>query len=553
MQAWRLFQRAVREKEISLQIRLFTFFALFVLTIASAFVMILMVTGVFDAGENENIRWLKSEMGHLHEGVNTDFGRLVLQGSAYAKQLSVSIDEWMDEKGISADELRNRGDCLEELLDAQTHLTVDVLQNNQCSGSFLSIDATVNSELPDSEYSKAGIFLKRTEPNAVSMISSKMYYLRGPASIARHYGIELMGQWKMEYHISQTIYYNEIMDTARNNSSLPISRLYYWQEKTTLEGNSESGMLLCFPLISPDKTVYGICGVEESSMLFKLNYTPDNSLYPGIFATLSKLDMDSLDTDAGLIAGNSYLTNSDAGRFQMIKDKRSGLTCFFSEENRQYVGVYQPVKMYSAGSPYESQQWVLAVMVPKEEWDKAVQGNNTLLYMAIILLMCGSLFLALFISRRYIKPVIAALDMVKQGNHTTMEKTNIIEIDDLLEYLSRQDMEKEEQFKQQLNKIQSQSAVMPGNAILQADSPNLSAYQEFVSNIQTLSAAEMAVFNLYMEGLTANEIAKRLFLSMNTIKTHNKRIYMKLNVTSRKELMVYVSMMNGNTGKEEND
>lgn len=30
---------------------------------------------------------------------------------------------------------------------------------------------------------------------------------------------------------------------------------------------------------------------------------------------------------------------------------------------------------------------------------------------------------------------------------------------------------------------------------------------------------------------------------MNTIKTHNKRIYMKLNVTSRKELMVYAQMM----------
>ena len=32
-------------------------------------------------------------------------------------------------------------------------------------------------------------------------------------------------------------------------------------------------------------------------------------------------------------------------------------------------------------------------------------------------------------------------------------------------------------------------------------------------------------------------------LSINTIKTHNRRIYTKLNVTSRKELMVYVEMM----------
>ncbi|WPK66120.1 hypothetical protein EUCA11A_02440 [Eubacterium callanderi] len=32
-------------------------------------------------------------------------------------------------------------------------------------------------------------------------------------------------------------------------------------------------------------------------------------------------------------------------------------------------------------------------------------------------------------------------------------------------------------------------------------------------------------------------------MSINTIKTHNKRIYNKLGVTSRKELMLYIQMM----------
>ena len=64
-----------------------------------------------------------------------------------------------------------------------------------------------------------------------------------------------------------------------------------------------------------------------------------------------------------------------------------------------------------------------------------------------------------------------------------------------------------------------------------------------MKNIDTLSAAERAVFDLYMRGHTAREIAESLCLSINTIKTHNRRIYMKLNVTSRKELMVYIQMM----------
>ena len=71
----------------------------------------------------------------------------------------------------------------------------------------------------------------------------------------------------------------------------------------------------------------------------------------------------------------------------------------------------------------------------------------------------------------------------------------------------------------------------------------MSAYYAFIRNIGTLSRAESVVFNLYMKGHSAKEIAEILNLSMNTIKTHNKRIYMKLNVTSRKELMVYAQMM----------
>ncbi|MDD2955187.1 MAG: helix-turn-helix transcriptional regulator [Oscillospiraceae bacterium] len=72
---------------------------------------------------------------------------------------------------------------------------------------------------------------------------------------------------------------------------------------------------------------------------------------------------------------------------------------------------------------------------------------------------------------------------------------------------------------------------------------NTTLFQAFVKIIETLSGAERAVFDLYMEGHTVKEIADILCLSINTIKTHNRRIYMKLNVTSRKELMVYIQMM----------
>lgn len=71
----------------------------------------------------------------------------------------------------------------------------------------------------------------------------------------------------------------------------------------------------------------------------------------------------------------------------------------------------------------------------------------------------------------------------------------------------------------------------------------LTLLEEFVNNTNNLSPAERDVFDLYVQGHTAKEIASILSLSINTIKTHNKRIYMKLNVGSRKELLLYINML----------
>jgi len=72
---------------------------------------------------------------------------------------------------------------------------------------------------------------------------------------------------------------------------------------------------------------------------------------------------------------------------------------------------------------------------------------------------------------------------------------------------------------------------------------DMSAFHAFKENIKKLSRAETAVFHLYMEGYSAGDIAGKLFVSINTIKSHSKNLFRKLNITSRKELMVYARMM----------
>jgi LuxR family maltose regulon positive regulatory protein len=51
--------------------------------------------------------------------------------------------------------------------------------------------------------------------------------------------------------------------------------------------------------------------------------------------------------------------------------------------------------------------------------------------------------------------------------------------------------------------------------------------------IEPLSERELEVLQLIAEGLTNQEIASRLFLSLNTIKVHTRNIYGKLGVNNR--------------------
>ena len=70
--------------------------------------------------------------------------------------------------------------------------------------------------------------------------------------------------------------------------------------------------------------------------------------------------------------------------------------------------------------------------------------------------------------------------------------------------------------------------------------------QHINESLSSLSNAERAVCDLYAKGHNANEVASLLHLSINTIKTHNKRIYKKMQVTSLKELQEMLSKLSKN-------
>ena len=66
--------------------------------------------------------------------------------------------------------------------------------------------------------------------------------------------------------------------------------------------------------------------------------------------------------------------------------------------------------------------------------------------------------------------------------------------------------------------------------------------QHFTQRAKTLSAAERRILNYYIDGYETADIPELAFISIHTVKKHNRSIYQKLEVASRDELMLYIEL-----------
>lgn len=67
-------------------------------------------------------------------------------------------------------------------------------------------------------------------------------------------------------------------------------------------------------------------------------------------------------------------------------------------------------------------------------------------------------------------------------------------------------------------------------------------FRSFAEKAKQLSSAERRILNYYVEGYETADIPDLAFISIHTVKKHNRSIYQKLGVASRDELMLYIEI-----------
>lgn len=547
-QAFALWKSERHNKGTTLQRRLILFFVSLAAFLILAFTLLLMLFGINGKEEKTLCTYFDNELSHISGAVYGDFGLISVDGLRMAETLATSCDVFFAQHEMTAMELPTHPELIEPLLSGQMQTLLTSMNSRSCGGVFFLLDATVRPDAENASSSKAGIFLKKTQPTSTQSVGVKNHYLRGPAQVARDSGVELLGQWSMEFDITDESFFLDVMETARKNETLPLSRLYYWTNRVTLKGNSEAGFLLCVPLRSRDGTVFGVCGIEVSDRLFKQLYCPGDGTYENVFSIAAPADGDTLCASDGMIAGNYYLTSNSIKEDLICTDR--GVLTQLTGKDGVYSGKLASLRLYPASSPYVDETWAVAVAMPSELLDAAVRGNSLYLFVINLVLLLVSLGISVVISRRYLRPVNHALDSIRNSTYAQEDGSEYTEITDLFAFLAEKDQahEAERRILEQQRQVAAAVADSAQSELFRVvdrkrKEVDPEAYEHFLLNLVKLTPKEREVFELYLEGKTAKEIVVILDFSHNALKFHNKNIYDKLGVASRKELLLYAAMM----------
>ena len=513
----------------------------------AALLMLALLSGLFLFGryasvEKDCFETLDVQMEVFRKDVESHFERTAAAGIRLSSDVAGIVDEQLRGWGISFDDLTDHDDAIEAVQDALIEPLRQTLLQEHCSGVFVVLDATVNRALPDANYSRTGLYLKQT---GYDNADEDILLFRGIASTGKAHGMMPHRKWRLEF-LTNLIPDYAAMISADGGSP---EEGYLFTEIITLPGTSERVMLLCVPVYDIAGRCIGLCGYEISESYF-VTYHAQPTKIEHLTCMLLPSDMQRMDPSKGLNCGGSNGYYRAPSEPLMLKSIGNGLTCFQGSDV-SYVGLMQPITMSPNNTDY-----TLAVMMLKTDFDSAVSTSNFQNVILWLLLLFFAVSCCIFFSRRFLSPILSALEQIKADERSASE-SDMTEIDDLFAFLAEKDQEhadavrsleeetrhvrrEQEQLRSQYESAQAEISRLAYSRKQEVDPDE---YQRFLAGIDMLTPTESRIFGYYLEGKTVKEIIEIAQIKESTLRYHNQNIYGKLGVNSLKQLLRYAALM----------
>ena len=458
---------------------------------------------------------------------------LAMMGVHLSEDSSEIIERYLSEHDMAFAELDGNSAALLELQKLIFEPLRQYLFQTDCSGAFVILDATVN---PGSgEITKSGLYL---QVNGYERDRRDAVLYRGIASVSRENGVMPHRKWRLETRCDLF----PDWDAATADTDLSLEQSYRFTGLFTLPGMSERAMLITLPVRNTEGAIIGICGFELSESYFSLLHSQVSKLNHPTCLMAEVTDNDTYSSFLACGAADDYYYTPESAL--SARDIGGGLAEFRCE-NENFVGV---VRSYTGDGT--SPGFSAIVMTPKSDFEKANFKNALSIGFLVLLLVVLSVFCCIYVSHRYLSPILKGLEQIKTES-SQRKRTDIMEINNVLDFLSSKEresanylaslIEERNAAKEAYDRAQSEIDKLAERT---RDTVDPEAYRFFLERIPDLSKTEREIFDYYVSGLSTKEILEAANIKESTLKYHNSHIYEKLNVKSRKELLVYISLMN---------
>lgn len=536
-------QLSFKSKERSMKRKLFVYMFFLVTTISITLLMGLFLFGRLGTTKQDFHKDLTTQSEYFTKNMENYWDDLASMNTALADNMEAILETTLANQGLTFQQLQDNPNAIYSLENDMIQPLGQYLERANCSGAYVQLDTTINSTLDNAQTQRSGVYLQKT---TMSYSKEDLILYRGIANIGKKHGIMPHRKWRQEFDITLVPDYEELKKGNFDYSLSNIIQLPYTGERIAL---------LRVPLVGKDGTFYGLCGFEISQSWFKFAHTQPSTL--NHLTCLLVPDSDSIITNEGFSTGSQngfyYMPNGDLS----IKPIGNNLLRIISK-NRNYIGVKNTVKIS------KNQTYSTYVMILDSDYNRAIAKSNIELFFFTIVLLLFVFLGCSFFSQRYLSPILKGLEQLRKDNKNSM-RYDVQEIDDLLDFLSSKDYEVENKMltlelemqenRKKLEQIENEHELIQREydkarveverlAKKREADVDEEEYKRFLECLATLTRKEKEILNLYVKGYSSKDILETLNITDNTLKYHNRNIYSKLGVKSRKQLLMYMTLLN---------
>ena len=529
-------------------------FAAYIATAIAAFLalllMLLNVFGVLNPADRKLAGVLDTQLSNYSEKVEHDIDRLAAYAISFSEQLDSAISEYMLENHIEFDELRDNEAAIGDLQNALYDIVYLNMHMAPSSGAFYILNTTVNSKSETPYFS--GLYLKYVNLYSENTVNNEFTLYRGSAATGKSRSLSFHSGWQNE---SKTDFFEKCDTLFTKNTRYILSPV------TEIPDTWESGRYIYVPIRDIGGDIIGVCGFEINNLYFQLTQKPtDESLGHVVYALLDSKNSKYYGqfTSSGYsVSGyeDSYLRISKTGAFDL-----------FDFRKEKCIGKSDKVCL-------GNDVFTVSVMITEAQYKSFIQkGRRNFMFIFLIIAILAFACCAFF-SKKYISPLLRKIEQVKSEEEDDGQ-IKISEIDDLFAFLAEKDNRHEARMRElEAAKRQAEDEAerakqayeksLKEYELAQSEIEQLSEkhkkeivledYEYFLCNLGTLTASEYRIYELYLEGKSVKEIAEIVGIKPNTLKFHNKNIYSKLGISSRKQLLKFAALKKQQDKKGEQD